>query len=293
MSLELLSWIFAIGVALAAGGVMALLASGLLEGVVRAAYTHGSFRHLARRALGGPRLSLSPAFDLKQLSWKAFLPLPVGLALTVRCREAPLMAIYFLAVGVVVTLFLLVSSQRSTMEGLEELVEKLTSIWVIRPQPFLALDEAAQGIGGRLERLVKRAVNAYRLGVPTEHIWAEMRQATRDPHLRQLIDILAWAEQSGAEETGQVLEDLRRRVEARRNLKRRTRVSLALTSGTTRFFQAANAAVVVLVPLVPFLRQFYSQSLGRQVLFVVIATWPLLGALYMDRELRRLRDLIC
>jgi len=293
LSLELLSWIFAIGVALAAGGVMALLASGLLEGVVSAAYAHGSFRQLARRALGGPRLSLTSAFDLRRLSWKALLPLPVGLALAVRCREAPLMAIYFLAVGVVVTLFLLVSSQRSTMEGLEELVEKLTSIWVIRPQPFLALDEAARGIGGRLERLVKRAVNAYRLGVPTEHIWAEMRQATRDPHLRQLTDILAWAEQSGAEETGQVLEDLRRRVEARRNLKRRTRVSLALTSGTTRFFQAANAAVVVLVPLVPFLRQFYSQSLGRQVLFVVIATWPLLGALYMDRELRRLRDLIC
>jgi len=104
------------------------------------------------------------------------------------------------------------------------------------------------------------------------------------------VDIVAWAEQAGMEQAVEALEGLHKRLAARRDLRRRSKVALALTSGTARFFQAANAAAVLSVAFVPFIQRFYTQSAARQLLFVIIATWPLLGALYMESEMGRLKE---
>ncbi len=272
---------------------MVLLLSGLAQGVMRAAYVHGSFREMARRALVVPLRRFRPVFDWRRLSWKALLPILAGAFLATRCREAPIMAAYFILAGAAVSAYLLVArvSSRQLVE-LEELVEKLCSIWVIRPQPFAALAEAMPGIGEPLHSLIGWAVRSYRIGVPTERIWAELREQAGDPALRQLVDILDWAERVGMEEAREALEELRERMNARRDLRRRSRVALALTSASTRFFQAANGMAMAVVPFVPLLRDFYARSPLRQLLFVVVGVWPLLGAFYMEREMQKLRERI-
>ena len=272
---------------------MVLLLSGMAEGAQRAIYMHGSFRELARRTLTAPLRRFRPAFNWRRLSWKVVLPALAGVLLAARCKGAPIMAAYFVLVGMAVSLYVLLArfSSRQLPE-LEELVEKLCSIWAIRPQPFAALAEVVQGVGEPLASMVDWAVRSYRIGVPPEHIWAELRERADDPALRQLIDILEWAERVGMEEAREALEELRGRLDARRELRRRSRVSLALTSATTRFFQGANALAVAIVPFIPMLRDFYVQTPARQLLFVAVGLWPLAGAFYMEREMQKLRERI-
>ena len=289
MTLELLSWICALGCALAAGAATAFLLSALADSIERVIYLRAPFRELARRVLVAPAERVQRRFR-RRFSWKLLLPAVIGLLVGLKVRHASLMAVYFLASGIVLSLYGIFARRVSHPEQVEELVEKLSSIWAIRPQPFAALAEAIVGIPDPLHSLIMRAVNGYRIGRPPQRIWAELRELAEDPYLRQLVDIVAWAEQAGMEQAVEALEGLHKRLAARRDLRRRSKVALALTSGTARFFQAANAAAVLSVAFVPFIQRFYTQSAARQLLFVVIATWPLLGALYMESEMGRLKE---
>ena len=234
--------------------------------------------------------SLGPQ-ALGRIPWKEAAPMAAGVLLALKVSEAPLISLYFLLAGGILTWYIFARARKPSYgEQVDELAERLESIWTVKPQPFSALGETVEGLDEPLKGLILRALNAYRIGIPSERIWAQLREEGRDPYLTQLVDILAWAEAAGMKEVEEALSDLVKRLVARRDLNRRAKVSLALTAGTVKFLQAANLAAIVSVALTPYLRSFYSEGLPRQLMFFLIALIPLGGALYMQNEMERIRE---
>jgi len=292
LTLERLLLAFALGVGVAVGGAFSLLFTTLSSLAMRIMY-------LRRRSIHALLVKFLPAAREKVALWggrwplKALLPLAGGvlLALKAASSEAYIVSFYFLIVGGIVAFYLGSRERKPRIEEqVEELVVRLFSIWSTKPQLFAALDEVAGDIEEPLRGWARRAVGSYRLGVPVGRIWRRMKEEAEDPYLRQLVDILSWAEEAGMEEVREGLQGLEEKLRARKDLRRRAKVSLAMVSGTTRFFQAADGAAVILAILFPYLWSFYSETPARQLLFCLLATWFLAGAFYMQSEMERVKE---
>ena len=290
MTIKHLSWIFSLGVAVAVGCTIYLILTTGGE-IVRAIRLRRKKIHLlveksllvAKEKPIGARLGRVP--------WKEALPILGGGLLALKTSKAPLISLYFLLAGSVLTWYMFARARKPTYgKQVDELAEKLGSIWTVKPQPFAALGEAVEGLDEPIRGFILRALDAYRIGVPSQRIWTQLREEGGDPYLTQLVDIMQWAEAAGMKEVEESLSDLVKRLVARRDLRRRAKVSLALTAGTVKFLQAANAAAVASVAFVPFLWNFYSVGLSRQLMFLLIAFIPLGGALYMQNEIERIRE---
>jgi hypothetical protein len=96
--------------------------------------------------------------------------------------------------------------------------------------------------------------------------------------------------ESNQKEILNTLRELSNRLDQRKRLKDRSRVALALVSGTVRFLQAANGAVMALAVLASFWWDFYSSSISRQALLMIGGTIAILGSWYFENQLTQLRE---
>ena len=290
MTIEHLSWIFSLGVAAAAGCTIYLVLTTGTEIARTIRLRRKKIHLLAEKCLGVAKRKPVGA-RVGRVPWKEALPILGGVLLALKTSKAPLISLYFLVAGSVLTWYFLAKARNPSYgQQVDELAEKLGSIWTVKPQPFAALGEAVEGLDEPIRGFILRALDAYRIGVPSQRIWTQLREEGGDPYLTQLVDIMQWAEAAGMKEVEESLSDLVKRLVARRDLRRRAKVSLALTAGTVKFLQVANTAAVVSVALMPYLWDFYSAGLSRQFTFFLVAFIPLAGALYMQNELERMRE---
>ncbi len=218
-----------------------------------------------------------------------------ALALKAGVTGGLVVAVFLVAVGI--ALFLYLGHQASSTarehvtDAVPELVSAYYSAYLVIPTVFGALAEALKTqVDPHLQQAVQMALDGFGAGKTSEEVLDQMVREVEDPYLSQFAFILGHSSESNQREILNSLRDLGNRLDQRKRLKDRSRVALALVSGTVRFLQAANGAVLGLAVLAPFWWSFYSSSISRQMLLIIAGTIALLGSWYFENQLTQLRE---
>ena len=223
------------------------------------------------------------------------LGIAVGLAIKAVLTGGFLVAVFLFAVGIAVYFYLGTRAtslaHEQVTDAVGELVAAYYSAHLVIPTVFGALAEALKTqTNPILKAALERALAAFGTGKLTEDVLDQLEQEVRNPYLSQFTFILRHASESNQKEILNTLRDLASRLDQRKRLKDRSKVALALVSGTVRFLQAANGAVMALAVLAPFWWDFYSSSISHQSLLMIGGTIALLGSWYFENQLTQLRE---
>ncbi len=287
-----LSWVFAVGLAISGGLLSYLLLSGIYD--------------LAERLVTARRrrwlVAVAPAREALELvrTHRRFpghlVPALAGLAVAgLALPRSPLLAAYFVVVGVAVAWYLgprSCSREASLVtDQVERLVAVFHSVYLIKGAALPALEEAVTEVKEPLATPLNQAIGALRAGRPPENVHrALLRAAGNNPYLGQLLFILELAPRTGTKEVAAQLKDLETRLRKRKRLQAKAAVNLALQAWTMRFLQGVNLVALGAVLLVPLFRDYHTSSLQRQALVLVAATAALITSAYLDREMQQLQE---
>jgi hypothetical protein len=223
------------------------------------------------------------------------LGLAVGLGVKAALTGGLLVAIFLIAIGC--ALYLHLGQRAGSMareqvtDAVGELIAAYYSAYLVIPTVFGALSEAIKTQTNLfLQNAVQHALDAFGTGKTAEEVLDQLDREVQNPYLSQFVFILRHTSESNQKETLNTLRDLSNRLDQRKRLKDRSRVALALVSGTVRFLQAANGAVMALAVLAPFWWNFYASSVSRQALLMIGGTIALLGSWYFENQLTQLRE---
>jgi len=290
---SLLRWIFIGASALAAG----LSGYVVLSAVVNfAQWVYRRRRPNWVRQLENQRRAL-PTLAVKQnnLGRIVVLGVALGLALKAAVTGGVLVAVFLIAVGF--ALYIYLGSRTTSMareqitDAVAELIAAYYSAYLVIPTVFGALTEASKTqTNAFLQSAVQRALDSFSTGRTTEEVLAQLDREVQNAYLSQFTFILRHTSESNQKEILNTLRELFNRLDQRKRLKDRSRVALALVSGTVRFLQAANGAVMALAVLAPFWWNFYASSVSRQALLMIGGTIALLGSWYFENQLIQLRE---
>ena len=219
----------------------------------------------------------------------------VGLGLKAALTGGILVAVFMIALGLAMYLYL---GQRAGSMAREQVTDAVSALisayysaYLVIPTVFGALSEAIKTqTNPFLQSAVQRAPDAFGTGKTSEEVLDQLDREVQNPYLSQFAFILRHPSESNQKEILNTLRDLSNRLEQRKRLKDRSRVALALVSGTVRFLQAANGAVMALAVLAPFWWDFYASSISRQSLLMIGGTVAILGSWYFENQLTQLRE---
>jgi len=223
------------------------------------------------------------------------LGLAVGLGVKAALTGGILIAVFFIGLGLALYLYL---GQRAgsmareqVTDAVGDLIAAYYSAYLVIPTVFGALSEAIKTQTNLfLQNAVQHALDAFGTGKTAEEVLDQLDREVQNPYLSQFVFILRHTSESNQKEILNTLRDLSNRLDQRKRLKDRSRVALALVSGTVRFLQAANGAVMALAVLAPFWWNFYASSVSRQALLMIGGTIALLGSWYFENQLTQLRE---
>jgi hypothetical protein len=223
------------------------------------------------------------------------LGLALGLGVKAALTGGLLVAIFLIAMGCAFYLYL---GQRAgslareqVTDAVGELIAAYYSAYLVIPTVFGALSEAIKTQTNLfLQNAVQHALDAFGTGKTAEEVLDQLDREVQNPYLSQFVFILRHTSESNQKEILNTLRDLSNRLDQRKRLRDRSRVALALVSGTVRFLQAANGAVMALAVLAPFWWNFYASSVSRQALLMIGGTIALLGSWYFENQLTQLRE---
>lgn len=223
------------------------------------------------------------------------LGIAVGLAIKAVLTGGFLVAVFLVAVGMALYFYLGTRAtsfaHEQVTDAVGELVAAYYSAHLVIPTVFGALAEALKTqTNPILKAALARALATFGTGKLTEDVLDQLEQEVHNPYLSQFTFILRHGSESNQKEILNTLRDLTNRLDQRKRLKDRSKVALALVSGTVRFLQAANGAVMALAVLAPFWWDFYSSSISRQSLLMIGGTIALLGSWYFENQLTQLRE---
>lgn len=248
------------------------------------------------RQLEGQRKSLPPLYQKRgDVGRLLILSAAGGLALKAALTGGVLVSIFLGAVGA--ALYFYTGTRATSLahervtDGVGELVAAYYSAYLVIPTVFGALAEAIKTLTNPfLQSAVQRALDAFGTGKTSEQVLEQLDREVQNPYLSQFAFILRHTSESNQKEILNTLRELTGRLEQRKRLKDRSRVALALVSGTVRFLQAANGAVMVLAVLAPFWWGYYASSVSRQALLMIGGITAMLGSWYFENQLAQLRE---
>ncbi|MBI3913106.1 MAG: hypothetical protein HY327_02750 [Chloroflexi bacterium] len=203
-----------------------------------------------------------------------------------------IIAIYLALVGIFLGWFFGKREGASTRErttgDIVQLVVEFQSVYRVTRTVFGAFTETVDGIVNPILKIaVQRAIDAFNTGKRMEDALNQVASDVPNPYLAQLVFILTRAPQSSEEVVQNALKDLSERLRQHQRLSDRSRVSLALVSGTVRFLQAANGAVLLVCVLAPLWWDYYRT---HPAVLIVGATLALFGSWYFENQLRLLHE---
>jgi hypothetical protein len=217
------------------------------------------------------------------------------LALKAALTGGVLIAVYLVVIGFALSLYLGQQASSTVHErvtdAVAELVAAYYSAYLVIPTVFGALAEATKTqVNPSLHTAAQRALDGFGAGKTSEEVLEQLVRDVDDPYLSQFAFILSHTSESNQREILNSMRDLTTRLDQRKRLKDRSKVALALVSGTVRFLQMANGAVIALAVIAPFWWGFYSSSYSRQMVLIIAGTIALLGSWYFENQLMQLRE---
>ncbi len=238
-----------------------------------------------------------PVLSVKQnhLGRSITLGIAMILAFKAAVTGGILVAVFLSAVGI--ALYVYLGSRTTSLareqatDAVGELIAAYYSAYLVIPTVFGALTEASKTqTNAFLQSAVQRALDSFSTGKTTEEVLTQLDREVQNAYLSQFAFILRHTSESNQKEILNTLRELSNRLDQRKRLKDRSRVALALVSGTVRFLQAANGAVMALAVLAPFWWNFYSSSISHQALLMIGGAIALLGSWYFENQLTQLRE---
>lgn len=175
--------------------------------------------------------------------------------------------------------------RRSVLEEAQHaalLVHGFRSIFLLERSLTQALEQAAQSLpAGEARRLALQVVSRYRAGMSLESSLEPLRRA-HQPYLRQLCLVLERVEKAEEGAIVEALDALERQLGRQRRLRARARAAFALTSGTLRALQGANAAVLLWAAFNPIWQDFFLSTPSRALLFSLCAGGAAVAGMVFD-----------
>ncbi len=231
-----------------------------------------------------------PRFLPGTVTWHTFLPLTISILLAGLMR-APLISVYLVIVGVLVTLYFLRRARRQheslPARQILQLILAFRSTYQLQPSVFLTLDAAKDKVDEPLRGLVKVVVETFYLTSSPERAFAELRARTDNVYVNQFAYILEMSETARTDAVVAALDNLVERLRTHDQLRREIQASLTSITGQTAFIQALAVLVVLAVAAVPVLRAPYVPVAG-QLFFIIVVTVMLLASYYIDAVINQL-----
>ncbi len=282
-----------IGASALAAGMSAYVVAFALGNFVRLVYERRRPRWLRMMV---PTQAIAPLTPRsRDVTRWILLGLAAVLALKAAAAGGVLVAIFLLLTGHALYFYLGQragsTAREQVTDAVGELIAAYHSAYLVIPTVFGALSEAIKTqVNPYLQSAVEHALDAFGTGKTAEEVLEHLDRELHNPYLSQFVFILRHTSESNQREILNTLRELSNRLDQRKRLKDRSRVALALVSGTVRFLQAANGAVMALAVLAPFWWDFYSSTVSRQALLMIGGAIALLGSWYFENQLMQLRE---
>jgi len=233
--------------------------------------------------------------EARELNWRAYASLPIAFALAYLMREGPLISVYLVTLGVLITLYYVfwrTKAEEETALNAEilKLVEEFQSQYRLSPSIFSALSQARTKVAEPLRGHVTAAVESYYTTASQKQAFAELRRRVPNSYLNQFVYILERSETARREVVQQALERLIARMRRREQLRVDTETNLTVITGQTQIILILGIGLLFVVALIPGLREVYTRSTGGQFLFIVLTTIGVLTVYYIDRRITSLKE---
>jgi len=281
---------------------------------------------VARRvqpALRRQGISVEVPSAYRRVSWRAYLPLPIAVALAVlfarplkpipqttmgiaglpgvsgggvASGSAPFPIIIVAAIillGLLVTIYQLRQAEVGKEVQLDkqagQLVRSFASTYELKPSIFSALEEAKDRVDEPVRSLVDVTIRAYYITDSQERAFAEWRKRTENPYLHQFVYVLERSAGAEKKTVLEALDDLAERIRRREELRRNAESNLAVITGQVRFIQILSVLIVFAIAWLDPLRRVYVSSWSSQLFFVLVAGVGAVTSYLIDRQVTSLR----
>ncbi|MBI3941554.1 MAG: hypothetical protein HY326_00955 [Chloroflexi bacterium] len=221
------------------------------------------------------------------------IPLPLAIILAYLFRT-PLLSAYILIIGIMASMHfanrIKVAARASMTLQINQMVVGFRGIYKIRPSVFSALSEAVSKIDNPLKEYVQQAVQTFYITASTRRALDELRRRTQNPYMDQFVYILERTENARQDTVVNALDNLVHRLRYYQDLRSQTDVSLAVITGQTLIIEAMSIIIVLIIALIPNLREAYRESINGQIFFIFFATIGVLTVYYIERRIQTLKE---
>jgi hypothetical protein len=174
-------------------------------------------------------------------------------------------------------------------DELEMLILQFVSRYPLRNSVATALSEAADQLpGGMLKDAAAGTATRLKLQA-TGDAYREL-MAVPHPVARQFAGVLMRSRFASPEVFLDLLGQLRKDTESRRELQQRVRRDLTLESATVTILQIVLIASLVAVILIPSWKVYYVGSFGNRVVYLLLVSLGILGTVIGENEVRYLEE---
>ena len=267
-----------------------LLLAGLALAIVLVIYAFlDDIERLARPPLRRLKTIVAPYLTRTVLA-------PVGVSIVLAALyPGILLKLYFVAAGCLVGWYLLQRSRRSKegipLRQIAQLILVFRGAYQLQPSVFSNLAEVAKKLDEPLKGLIDTLVKTYYLTSSAERAFDQFRHKTDNVYLHQFVYILEMSESARPQAVVGALDDFADRLRKHDELRRTVDTSLASITGQTNFLQILSVVIILVVGLVPALRQAY-RSIPGQLIFIFVASIGLGTSYYMERKVNSLKERI-
>jgi hypothetical protein len=228
------------------------------------------------------------------LTWKAFVTPGVLVVLGVLMR-VPLISFYLLVAAALVLWRDVRRLERERKllkpDQILQFVMAFRAEYTLQPSVFSMMEKVMDRTTGQLRNLMKVTAQAFFLTSSPQRAFEELRKRTDNVYLNQFAYILEMAENAAPEAVIKALHGLESRLRSHSELRREVQSSLASIGTQTMIMQTVAIGILLVVAVVPMLRQAYTTSFG-QFVYVGVLTVMLGSSYYIDRETQKLGEQI-
>ncbi|MBN2084855.1 MAG: hypothetical protein JW748_06480 [Anaerolineales bacterium] len=219
-------------------------------------------------------------------------PILVGMGLAVWIRDWMLSPIMIIIGAVISSALFSRMSRRfynQLTDELEMLILQFVSRYPLRNSVATALSEAADQLPGGLLRDAA-AGTATRLKLQAGGNPYRDLVAVPHPVARRFAGVLMRAGMASPEVFLDLLGQLRKDTESRRELQQRVRRDLTLESATITILQVVLIASLIAVALIPSWKVYYVGSVGNRIVYLLLVGMGILGTVIGENEVRYLEE---
>ncbi|MBN1440556.1 MAG: hypothetical protein JW929_14205 [Anaerolineales bacterium] len=174
-------------------------------------------------------------------------------------------------------------------DELEMLILQFVSRYPLRNSVATALSEAADQLP---KGLLKDAAAGTATRLKLQDVGNPFRDLVAVPHpvARRFAGVLMRAGFASPEVFLDLLSQLRKDTESRRELQQRVRRDLTLESATITILQVVLILSLVAVVLIPSWRVYYTGTIGNRVVYMLLVGMGIIGTVIGENEVRYLEE---